>query len=425
MILTQKNKLYLNAGDKLIIDKLSFHSARLYNSCIYNIRQHYFNNNIFLPFKQQYHQIKSDDNFSILINDSSQQVLRMVDKNFRSFFSLLKLKQKGKYSNTVKIPNYLKKDDGWSIFIQGRAARIKNGKVYVGLTKKFREMYNIEKKDIIFDLPKNVNVKKLQQLQIKPIYGGKEYEILFCYEKEEDIKKLNPNEFLGIDCGLDNLLTTYDTKNKKSIIIDGKPLKSINQHYHKTKGKLQSEYERNKIKDKNTKKFIKLSEKRKNYINNYFNQSVNKIVKYCLNNEIGNIVIGYFKGIKQEINLGIKNNQNFVSIPFGILKRKLEAKCEYYGIKYILQEESYTSKCSSFDLEKIQKHEKYVGKRVKRGLFKTKNNILINADVNGAVNILRKYKCKSGEDLSFMDVSGAVNHPVRINPTKPIGNLQR
>ena len=281
-------------------------------------------------------------------------------------------------------------------------------------------MYGIDKKDIIFDLPKNINIKKLQQLQIKPIYGGKEYEILFCYEKETEIKQLNHKHFLGIDCGLNNLLTTYNNKNKKPFIIDGKPLKSINQHYNKTKSKLQSAYYKNNIKDKNTKKFIKLSEKRKNIINNYFNQTVNKIVKYCLVNDIGNIVIGNFKEIKQNINLGSKNNQNFVSIPYGILKRKLESKCDYYGIKYILQEESYTSKCSSLDLEKIQKHEEYVGERIKRGLFKTKYNKLINADVNGACNILRKYKSKSGSDLSDTDVSGVINHPVRFNPTKSI-----
>ena len=156
-------------------------------------------------------------------------------------------------------------------------------------------------------------------------------------------------------------------------------------------------------------------------INNYFNQTVNKVIKYCINNEIGNIIIGDFKGIKQEINTGKINNQNFVSIPYGILKRKLEAKCNYYGIKYVSQEESYTSKCSALDLEKICKHETYLGKRIKRGLFRSKDNILINADVNGAINILRKYKCKSDRDLSLTDVSGAISHPVRFNPTKPIG----
>ena len=275
------------------------------------------------------------------------------------------------------------------------------------------------KKDIIFDLPPNLNITNLQQLQIKPLYGGKEYEILFCYEKPVDIKELNDNVYLGLDCGLDNLLTAYNTKNKESFIIDGKPLKSVNQHYNKTKAKLNSAYAKNKLKDKNTKKFIKLSEKRKHVINNYFNQTVNKVVKYCLTNEIGNIVIGDFKGIKQEINHGDKNNQNFVSIPYGILKRKLEAKCNYYGITYILQEESYTSKCSSLDLEKINKHETYLGKRLKRGLFSTKDKVMVNADVNGACNIIRKYKGKSDRDLSLTDVSGVVNHPVRINPTKP------
>lgn len=417
MILTQKNKLYLNEEDKHIIDRLSYHSGRLYNSCIYIIKEYFEKNNSYLNYNEQYYQVKLNEHYGILITDSSQQIHRIVDRNFKSFFSVLRLKQKGKYSNPVKIPKYLKKEEGWSIFVAGRSARIKNGKVKVGLTNKFRELYNINKKDILFDLPKNINVKKLQQLQIKPIYGGKEYEIFFYYKKENEIKELNKNEYLGIDCGLNNLLTTYDTKNKKPFIITGKPLKSANYHYNKIKSKLQSEYDRNKLKDKNTKKFIKLSEKRKNVINNYFNQSVNKIIKYVIKNEIGNVIIGDFKEIKQEINLGKKNNQNFVSIPYGILKRKLEAKCSHYGIKYILQEESYTSKCSSLDLETIQKHENYVGNRIKRGLFSTKNGILVNADVNGAINILRKYKCKSGSDLSDTDVSGVINHPVRINPT--------
>ena len=418
MILTQKNKLYLSDEDKSIIDKLSFHSGRLYNSCLYIIKNYYELNNSYLNYNEQYHQVKLNEHYNILITDSSQQIHRIVDRNFKSFFSLLKLKNKGKYSSPVNIPNYIKKTEGYSIFIAGRSARIKNGKVKVGLSSTFRELYNISKKDLIFDLPPNINTTKLQQLQIKPIYGGKEYEILFTYEKENDIKPLNKNEYIGIDCGLDNLLTTYDTKTNKSLIINGKPLKSINQHYNKTKSKLQSLYEKNKVTNKNTKRFIKLSEKRKNVINNYFNQTVNKVVKYCLKNDIGNVVIGDFKGIKQEINTGKKNNQNFVSIPYGILKRKLESKCQFYGINYILQEESYTSKCSSLDLEKVVKHENYVGKRIKRGLFRTKEGKLVNADVNGACNIIRKYKSKSGSDLSDTDVSGVINHPVRINPTK-------
>lgn len=420
MILTQKYKLKLTDEDRFIVNKLSYHSARLYNTCIYNIRQYYFDNNSYLNYTDQYHLIKDDINYKLLITDSAQQTHRLVDRNFKSFFSLLKLKNKGKYSDRVNIPSYLGKEDGWSVLVAGRSARVKNNKIYVGLSKKFREEYGIDKRDIIFNLPKNLhNLTKLQQVQIKPIYGGKEYELIITYKKEQEIKNLNKDNILGLDCGLDNLLTSYDVKNKSSFIIDGKPLKSINRFYNKQKGKLQSEYERNKLENKNTKRFIKLSEYRKNYINNYFNQTVNRIVKYCINNGIGTIVIGDFKGIKDSINMGKKNNQNFVSIPFGILKRKLEAKCEYYGITYVLQEESYTSKCSSLDLESIKKHENYKGKRIKRGLYKTNNGELINSDVNGACNIIRKYKCKSGSDLSDTDVSGVINHPVRINPTKP------
>lgn len=422
MILTLKNNLILNENDKFIVDKLSYHSARLYNSCNYIIKEYFKLNNSYINYNEQYHIIKDNEHYSYLITDSSQQIHRIVDRNFKSFFSLLKLKNKGKYSADVKIPNYLPKEDGWSIFVAGRSARVKGNKVYIGLTKKFRELYNINQKDLILDLPTNLNITKLQQLQIKPTYGGKQYEILFCYEKPNEIKILNKNNYISLDCGLDNLITTYDTVNNKSFIFDGKPLKSMNQHYNKQKAKLQSKYERNKIKDKNTKRFIKLSEYRKNYINNYLNNTVSKIVNYCVNNDIGTLVIGDFKGVKQEINLGSKNNQNFVSIPFGILKRKLEAKCNYYGINYILQEESYTSKCSALDLETIGKKDKYLGKRIKRGLFKTSNDVLIHADVNGCINILRKYlKSKSGGDLSLTDVSGAINHPVRINPTKPIG----
>jgi len=418
MILTQKNKLYLSNNDKLIVDKLSYHSARLYNSCIYNIKTYFELNNSYVNYNEQYHLIKSNVHYSTLITDSSQQIHRIVDRNFKSYFSLLKLRQKGKYSDSIKSPTYLKKEEGWSIFVTGRSARIKGNKIHIGLTKKFKELYNITQKELVLDFPTNLNISKLQQLQIKPLYGGKEYEILFCYEKDIEPKNVNKNEYLSIDCGLDNLLTTYDTKNHKSFIIDGKPLKSINQHYNKSKAKLQSVYKINKLENKTTNKIIKLSEKRKNVINNYFNNTVAKIIKYCVNNQIGNIVIGDFKGIKQEINTGKKNNQNFVLIPYGILKRKLEAKCNYYGINYILQEESYTSKCSSLDLESIKKHEEYLGKRIKRGLFKTKNNTLINADTNGACNILRKYKSKSGSDLSDTDVSGVINHPVRVNPTK-------
>lgn len=420
MIVTQKNILYLSDEDKLIVDKLSFHSARLYNSCVYNIRQYYFNNNVYLPFMEQYHQIVSNEHYSTLINDSAQQVVRIVDKTFKSFFSLLKLKNKGKYSAPVHIPRYIDKDTGWSIFIAGRSARIKGNKVYIGLTKKFRDLYGITKKNLILDFPTNLNITTLHQLQIKPTYNGKHYEILFCYEKETTNNKPNYENKLSIDCGLDNLLTCFDVQKGKSFIIDGKPVKSTNHFYNKEKARIQSIYDKDKI-HINTGRFIALSKKRHNVINDYFNKTVKTVTDYCIANDIGTLVIGDFKGIKNEINHGAINNQNFVSVPFGRLKQKLESKCMLNGISYNLQEESYTSKCSALDLEVVGYHDKYKGSRVKRGLYKSSKGVSVNADVNGAANILRKYlKCKSGADLSVTDVSGVIDHPVRLNPTKLI-----
>lgn len=420
MILTQKNILYLSDEDKMIVDKLSFHSARLYNSCVYNIRQYYFNNNVYLPFMEQYHQIVSNEHYSTLINDSAQQVVRIVDKTFKSFFSLLKLKNKGKYSSPVHIPRYIDKDTGWSIFIAGRSARIKGNKVYIGLTKKFRDLYSITKKNLILDFPTNLNITTLHQLQIKPTYNGKNYEILFCYEKETTNNKPNYENKLSIDCGLDNLLTCFDVQRGKSFIIDGKPVKSTNHFYNKEKSRIQSIYDKDKI-HINTGRFIALSQKRNNVINDYFNKTVKTVTDYCIANNIGTLIIGDFKGIKNEINHGAINNQNFVSVPFGRLKQKLESKCMMNGISYNLHEESYTSKCSALDLEVVAHHDKYKGSRVKRGLYKSSNGVSVNADVNGAANILRKYlKCKSGADLSVTDVSGVIDHPVRLNPTKPI-----
>jgi hypothetical protein len=129
MILVQKNRLYLNKEDRFIVNKLSHHSARLYNSCLYVIKEYFEKNNAYLNYNEQYHQVKLNEHYKILITDSSQQIHRIVDRNFKSFFSILKLK--GKYSSPVKIPNYLKKDEGWSIFVAGRSARIKDGNINV------------------------------------------------------------------------------------------------------------------------------------------------------------------------------------------------------------------------------------------------------------------------------------------------------
>ena len=206
------------------------------------------------------------------------------------------------------------------------------------------------------------------------------------YEKDCKINHNEHKKYCGVDLGLDNLMTCCFTDDKP-LIINGKPLKSINQKYNKDRAKLQSKLQKNKH---TSKRIQRIAQKRINKINDYLHKTSRVFVNYLVSKGITDVVIGYNKEWKQRINIGHVNNQKFVSIPFNTLLQMLSYKCQLEGINLITNEESYTSKCSFLDDEEICKHEEYVGKRVKRGLFRTANGKYINADVNGSLNILKK-----------------------------------
>jgi len=381
---------------------------------LYSVKQYYFNNNAYLDYAKNYHECKGNENYKLLLSDTSQQILRIVDRNFKSFFGLLKLKSQGKYTEKVRIPHYKKQDELMNITIQGRSARIRKGYVIIGLSKAFREKHNPPFKELKFKLPKNITVDKLQEVRILPIFNGLEFDIEFVYKKEFKPLSVDKNNYLSIDMGLDNFATCFNSNDGSSFIIDGRYIKSINRHYNKQKAYYQSILDRQNIKV--SKKMLNLSCKRYNKINNYFNLAVKYITDYAISKNIGSIVIGDFSNIKQNINIGKKNNQNFVAIPYGIFKRKLQSKCEQLGIEYHLQEESYTSKCSFLDNESVKKHDTYKGKRVKRGLFRTSQGYLINADTNGSANILVKFLTSNSQHLPKVVAKryGCVNHPPRL-----------
>jgi IS605 OrfB family transposase len=414
IILTQKNRLKLSSKKLEIVKQLSYYSARLYNVGLYSVRQYYFNNNKYLNYTKNYHECKNNENYKLLLSDTSQQILRVVDRNFKSFFGLLKLKAQGKYRDRIRVPHYKKQDELMNITIQGRSARIRKGYVIIGLSKAFKEKHNPPFKELKFKLPKNITVEKLQEVRIVPIFNGLEFDIEFVYKKEFEPISVDKNSYLSIDMGLDNFATCFNSNNGSSFIVDGRYIKSINRHYNKQKAYYQSILDRQNIKV--SKKMLNLSRKRYNKINNYFNLAVKYITDYAISKNIGSIVIGDFSNIKQNINIGKKNNQNFVNIPYGIFKRKLQSKCEQIGIEYHLQEESYTSKCSFLDNEPIKKHDTYKGKRVKRGLFKTSQGYLINADTNASANILVKFLVSNSQYLPKVVAKryGCVNHPPRL-----------
>jgi IS605 OrfB family transposase len=414
IILTQKNRLKLSSKKLEIVKQLSYYSARLYNVGLYSVKQYYFNNNAYLNYAKNYHECKANENYKLLLSDTSQQILRIVDRNFKSFFGLLKLKTQGKYTEKVRIPHYKKEDELMNITIQGRSARIRKGYVIIGLSKAFKAKHNPPFNELKFKLPKNITVDKLQEVRILPVFNGLEFDIEFVYKKEFEPISVDKNNYLSIDMGLDNFATCFNSNDGSSFIIDGRYIKSINRHYNKQKAYYQSILDRQNIKV--SKKMLNLSRKRYNKINNYFNLAVKYITDYAISKNIGSIVIGDFSDIKQNINIGKKNNQNFVNIPYGIFKRKLQSKCEQLGIDYHLQEESYTSKCSFLDNEPVKKHDTYKGKRVKRGLFRTSQGYLINADVNGSANILVKFLASNSQHLPKVVAKryGCVNHPPRL-----------
>ena len=415
MLLVQKNRLKLTKEEHRVIKLISYHSARLYNVGLYSVRQYYFNNGEYLPYVKNYHLCKDNENYKLLLTDTSQQILRLVDRNFKSFFKLVKLKKQGKYSENPKPPKYKKKNELMTVSIQGRSARVKNGYVYIGLSKEFKQKYNPEIKELVFKLPKHIEVDKLQEVRIIPVFNGLEFDIEFVYKKEIEQVSLDKSKYLSIDMGLDNLATCYSNSGA-TFIIDGRYIKSVNHYYNKQVAYLKSIYDRQGI--KHSKRLLKLKRKRDFRINNYFNLAVKRITDFCVENKIGNIVIGDFQDIKKEINLGKKNNQNFVYIPYGLFKQKLKSKCEQLGINYILQDESYTSKASFIDMDFPDSHTSFSGKRIKRGLYRTKKGLKVNADVNGAANILVKYFKSNGLDRELKSLYstryGCVNHPVRL-----------
>ena len=391
MILTERHIINPNSEFYSECDNLCFKSKNLYNYVNYIIRQEFINSSKLKSLGELDH--ANYLNFSIvnrILVDSKQvdyydlpckvsnYTLMVLDKNWKSFFALCKLYSKNRSSLNGKpnLPKYLHKTKGRFVTTYDIQA----------ISKKHLKNNIISLSKTNIKLKTRVDVNSIKQCRIVPKSGY--YVIEVVYEvKCVDLKEDN-NRYCSIDLGLNNLATV--TSNViKPIIINGKPLKSINQYYNKTKGNLQSQLEK-ELKRKSGKRINKLSLKRNNKITDYLHKSSRYIINHLVSNNINTLVIGNNKEWKQEINIGKVNNQNFVTIPHSRFIGMLKYKCELLGIRFIITEESYTSKCSFIDNEDICKHVNYCGNRVKRGLFKSREGILINADVNGGLNILRK-----------------------------------
>jgi putative transposase len=325
----------------------------------------------------------------------SQHVMQLVEQNFKSFFAKLKKCKDG--SN--KIPKYLDK-------LNGRQIAHFSNQAFSFNTKTVPDGYiKLSGTDIVF----KTKVENPTFVEVKRDSTGN-YLILVGY-KVEDVEFVENGNYASIDLGVNNL-ATLTFLDKSPIIVNGKPLKSINQFYNKELSKLQSRQDLSKDKHRRTARMNRLTSKRNNKINDYMHKASRYIVNQLVSNNVSKLVIGYNKCWKQGTNFGDASNQNFVQIPFLKFVKMLTYKCADSGIAVVLREESYTSKSSFLDHDDIPTYGndtnfKPSGYRKYRGLYVSKDKITINADVNGSLNILRKY-IKEAENTDIYDLVNLV-----------------
>lgn len=350
-------------------------SKNLYNATLYDIRQYYFENKKYLNYNaiNKIFTYNNQPDYRALPSKVAKWTQKLVDQNFRSFFNARKK------NKNAKIPKYLDKQ-GFQVvhYEKGALSFVKKGFIKLSKTNIY----------IKTDLSKEV----VSFVRIVPKGNHIVFEV--GYKKDINTLKTDNGRYASIDIGVNNLITV-SSNIIKPFIINGKPVKSINVHYNKLLSKNKKRLWKVNH-NKKSHKISKIHQKRNNKINDYFHKSTRHIVNHLVSNQVNTLVVGYNKGWKQDTMMRKSAKQTFIQIPFYKLISMLTYKCEEYGIQVILQEESYTSKSSFLDLDNIPIWDEkknstiFSGKRVKRGLYQSKNQI-INADLNGSLNILRKY----------------------------------
>lgn len=406
----------LTCKEYRILKLLSKYSKNIVNETLYIIKTEYRKTGkcfTYLDVEKRIHSFSR----SMLQSNVSQQSMMDACDMFAGFYELLHKKLKGEYSGEVHVPGYIKKDGFFPIIIVKISPKVKSkGYFEIPYSYKFKK----DHARIRIYVPDKIRHNKIKEIKIVPRYGAKIFEVHYLYELQEDYSvNLDRNKSLAIDLGINNFATCVDS-NGRSFIIDGKKLKSYNQWYIKYNAYLEKIKTKQEIGNFLTRRQISILNKRNNRINDYMNKAVRYIVNYCIQNNLGNLVLGYNKNFQFSPKMDVINNQNFSSIPFSKFKEKLKHLCEYYGILFYEQEESYTSLASFLDHDDIPDFDSkttnqyiFSGKRIKRGLYKSAKGQIINADLNGALNILKKSKVVPDAIICLYN-SGVLNPPIRI-----------
>lgn len=410
MRLVEKHIIKASHQDWKKIDKLCFLSKNLYNYANYLLRQSLIFKQTYLNYNQIYNQVKNSPDYRALPSKVSQQILKILDKNWQDFFAANKAYKENPnlFTRRPKLPKYKDKIKGRNLLVYTIQAisklSLSQGKI------------QLSKTDIKF--PTQAQAENIVCVRIIPRL--KQYIIEVVYERPNKSTVNNPKAVAAIDIGVDNLAAlTSNQKGFTPILVNGRVLKSINQFYNKIMAKLQR-----KLKEelRTSNQIQRLTAKRNHQISNYLHVCSKWIINYLDKWGIGQLIIGKNSFCKQWVNNRKKNNQSFINIPHARFVEMLKYKGEMAGIKVIVSEESYTSLASFLSLDYIPTYgeengEKYEfsGYRESRGMYKEKGSkIRINADINGSYNIMRKVI----PTVFDGGIEGVVVRPVRITPNQ-------
>ena len=366
-----------------VISKMCHISKNLFNQTNYILRNQFFNHNRMSSYKAlakefaEPSDMEENNNFQKLPAQTVQWAIKKVKQSWTSFFGALRSYKKNPelFNGVPKPPKYKHKNGEFMLVFTNQQCSITHGIL------KFPKIMDLEVETRLG----NVNLR-----EVRVIPNGVGYNVEIVYSKEiSGISDINPKRILGIDVGVRNIITVGNNISIKGIAVRGGVLKSINQYFNKELARLKSVNDKQGNKE-NTKRIDNLYMVRNRKIRDIMHKISNAVIAYAITNEIDTIAIGHNNGWKQSVDIGKKNNQNFVQIPFNMLINQIYYKGLEHNINVIIQEESYTSKCSFLDNETIGEHETYLGKRIKRGIFKSSNGTLIHADLQASYNIIKK-----------------------------------
>jgi putative transposase len=363
-----------------VIDAAAFLAKNLYNATNYLMRQHFFATGQRLNIKDLYHAVRETypQDYEALPRKVSNQVIRHVLQDWASFKAAHRewRNDPDRFLGEPRIPRYKHKT-------KGRVKLTYEHKA-VGKGMWLKTGYAVPSQ---LDIAVKTQVTYCEFCELRIVPRHSCYIVEIVYEKTEANPIKSPY-IAGLDIGLNNLAAVASNKpGLAPLLVNGRPLKSINQFYHKRKAKLQSQLPTGQ---KSSHRIRSLTHKRNLKVEAYLHTASRRIIDWCVEQDIAMLVIGKNAGWKQNIAIGKSNNQSFTQIPFARFIEMLQYKGPLAGVTVITIEESYTSKCSFLDQEAIQKHRVYAGKRIQRGLFRASDGRLINADINGALNIARK-----------------------------------